>query len=98
MSEQNKDFKEEIILESATKLDWKAQKQEQAKLRKAINKIASIEKEIEKIETKIKELEDMLFDDKISSDSMRTREIFEEKVKHEERLDHLMEEWEELQS
>lgn len=98
MSEQNKDFKEQIILESATKLDWKAQKQEQAKLRKAINKIASIEKEIEKIETKIKELEDMLFDDKISSDSMRTREIFEEKVKHEERLDHLMEEWEELQS
>lgn len=98
MSEQNKDFKEEIILESATKLDWKAQKQEQAKLRKAINKITSIEKEIEKIETKIKELEDMLFDDKISSDSMRTREIFEEKVKHEERLDHLMEEWEELQS
>ena len=98
MSELNKDFKEETILESAAKLDWKAQKQEQAKLRKTINKIASIEKEIENIETKIQELEDMLFDDKISSDSMRTREIFEEKVKYEERLEQLMEEWEQLQS
>ena len=85
------------IIESNTKIDWKKQKEEQAKERKIQNKIKKIEEEIEKTENKINELSELLFDEKISRDAGKAKDIFDEKTALEEKLEKLFEEWEELQ-
>lgn len=85
------------IIESNTKIDWKKQKEEQAKERKIQNKIKKIEEEIEKTENKINELSELLFDEKISCDAGKAKDIFDEKTVLEEKLEKLFEEWEELQ-
>lgn len=85
------------IIESNTKIDWKKQKEEQAKERKIQNKIKKIEEEIEKTENKINELSELLFDEKISCDAGKAKDIFDEKTALEEKLEKLFEEWEELQ-
>lgn len=85
------------IIESNTKIDWKKQKEEQAKERKIQNKIKKIEEEIEKTENKINELSELLFDEKISCDAGKAKDIFDEKTSLEEKLEKLFEEWEELQ-
>lgn len=85
------------IIESNTKIDWKKQKEEQAKERKIQNKIKKIEEKIEKTENKINELSELLFDEKISCDAGKAKDIFDEKTALEEKLEKLFEEWEELQ-
>ncbi len=85
------------IIESNTKMDWKKQKEEQAKERKIQNKIKKLEEEIEKTENKINELSELLFDEKISCDPGKAKDIFDEKTALEEKLEELFEEWGELQ-
>ena len=83
--------------ESSTKTDWKKQKEEQAKERKIQNKIKKLEEEIEKTENKINELSELLFDEKISCDVGKAKDIFDEKTALEEKLEKLFDEWGELQ-
>ena len=82
---------------SDSKTDWLAQKEEQAKARKKANDIKKVEDEIEKTENLIKSLEEKLFDPEISADSGKVKELYEEKVALEEKLEELYEKWEEIQ-
>lgn len=82
---------------SDSKTDWLAQKEEQAKARKKANDIKKVEDEIEKTEKLIKSLEEKLFDPEISGDSGKVKELYEEKVSLEEKLEELYEKWEEIQ-
>ncbi len=81
---------------SDTKLDWKAQKEAQAELRKKQNALKKIEEEIEKIEAKIKEADDMLALEEVYTNAYKSREIYEEKENLEKELNDLYEKWEEL--
>lgn len=85
------------VIESSTKIDWKKQKEEQAKERKIQNKIKKLEEEIEKTENKINELSELLFDEKINCDPGKAKDIFDEKTALEEKLEELFDEWGELQ-
>ena len=82
---------------SDSKADWLMQKEEQAKARKKANEIKKVETEIENTENRINELDELMFDPEISADSMRLRELYEEKTALEEKLEGLYEKWEEVQ-
>ena len=82
---------------SDSKTDWLAQKEELAKARKKANDIKKVEDEIENTENLIKSLEEKLFDPEISADSGKVKELYEEKVSLEEKLEELYEKWEEIQ-
>ncbi|WP_250277646.1 ribosomal protection-like ABC-F family protein [[Clostridium] colinum] len=79
-----------------TKLDWKAQKEAQAELRKKQNALNKVEKQIEEIEEKIKNADEQLSLEEVYTSPQKSREIFEEKKKLEEELDILYEQWENL--
>ncbi len=83
-------------VETETKLDWKKQKEIQAQQRKKDNQIKKIEKEIEETENKIEELDNLLATEEVYTNSMRSREIYEEKEILEENLMELYEEFEEI--
>lgn len=83
-------------VETETKLDWKKQKEIQAQQRKKDNQIKKIEKEIEETENKIEELDNLLATEEVYTNSMRSREIYEEKEILEEKLMELYEEFEEV--
>lgn len=78
------------------KIEWKLQKEEQAKIRKKQNDLKKIEKEIENFEEKIKQLNYELSLEEVYTDLIKTREIFEEKTRLEENLSILYENWEKL--
>ena len=80
--------------DSAGKVDWKQQKEEQAKLRKRQNDLKRIETEIEKLEARNEELDVLLADETIYTDHTKLLEITKEKDAVSERLLSLMEEWE----
>lgn len=83
-------------IETETKLDWKKQKEIQAQQRKKDNQIKKIEKEIEDTESKIDELDNLLATEEVYTNSMRSREIYEEKESLEEKLMELYEKFEEI--
>ena len=80
-----------------SKTEWEKQKEQQAKERKLNNKIKKLEQSIEETEIKIQELEALLFTDEISMDSIKSREIYEQKVSLEGKLDELYDEWGEFE-
>lgn len=79
-----------------TKLDWKAQKEAQAEIRKKQNAIKKIEQQIEQIEQKINEANEQLAKEEVYTNAYKSKEIFEEKTKLEEELMLLYEEWEQI--
>ena len=81
---------------SATKLDWQSQKEQQAKERKIRNKIAKMEQEIEETETTIAALDEEMA--AAAADFNRAQQLYEEKTALEEKLEQLMEAWEEAQA
>lgn len=83
-------------VETETKLDWKKQKEIQAQQRKKDNQIKKLENEIEETENKIEELDNLLATEEVYTNSMRSREIYEEKEILEEKLMELYEEFEEI--
>lgn len=87
---------QEIIVETENKLDWKKQKELQSQQRKKENQIKKLEKEIEETENKIGELDALLATEEVYTNSMRSREIYEEKENFEEKLMELYEEWEKV--
>lgn len=80
-----------------SKTEWEKQKEQQAKERKLNNKIKKLEQSIEETEIKIQELEALLFTDEISMDPIKSREIYEQKVSLEGKLDELYNEWGEFE-
>ena len=82
--------------ESETKLDWKAQKEEQARLRKRQNDLKKVEDEIHKLETRDGEIDELLNQEEIFSDVANLLELHQEKADIQEKLEVLYEKWEEL--
>ena len=82
---------------SDTKLSWKQQKEEQARLRKIENEVKKIEAEIEKLETENEELTELLQTDEVSTNSVKLQEISSKIEQNTDRLEELMERWETIQ-
>ncbi len=82
--------------ETENKLDWKKQKEIQAQQRKRENRIKRLEAEIKDTEEKIDELDKLLESEEVYTNSVRSREVYEEKEALEERLMALYEEQEEI--
>lgn len=97
LEEAKQNPKEIILQEKESKTNWIKQKEEQAKERKLANQITKLEKEIEETELKIQDLEALLFQEEISVDADRVREIYEEKTVYEEKLEALYDSWGQLQ-
>lgn len=87
---------QETISETETKLDWKKQKEIQAQQRKKENLIKKLENDISETENKISELDNLLASEEVYTNSVRSREIYEEKQVLEEKLMELYEQWGEI--
>lgn len=82
--------------DSAGKADWKAQKEEQAKLRKIQNQISRVEAEIEQLEERLAQIDEEFADPEIATNSARLSELHREQTEVQEKLEALYEKWEEL--
>ncbi len=89
---------QETVTETENKIDWKKQKEIQSQLRKKENQIKKLETEISETENKITELDDLLATEEVYTNSVRSREVYEEKEALEEKLMTLYEEWENINS
>ena len=78
------------------KLDWKAQKEEQARQRKRQNDLKKVEDEIHKLETRDGEIDGLLCDESVFSDVAKLMELNKEKEEIAGKLETLYEKWEEL--
>ncbi|MEY8356155.1 ABC-F type ribosomal protection protein [Lachnospiraceae bacterium 54-53] len=93
-SPSSADAPEEEI--SGIKLDWKAQKEEQARLRKRQNDLKKTEEEIHTLETRDGEIDELLGKEEVFTDVPRLMELNKEKETISQGLEKLYELWEEL--
>ena len=77
-------------------MDWKAQKEEQARIRKRQNELKRTEDEIQKLESRNEEIDSQLVREDICRDVAKLVELHKEKESLEERLSILYETWESL--
>lgn len=77
-------------------LDYKAQKEAQAALRKKENELKKCEERIDTLETRNKELEELMADPKNATNSVKLQELSEEFNNNTSELEALYEKWEEL--
>ena len=82
--------------ESSVKLDWKAQKEEQARLRKRENDLKKTEARIEELETRDSEIDGELSLPEVATEVARCIELSNEKAAVQAELERLYEKWEEL--
>lgn len=82
--------------ESEVKLDWKAQKEEQARLRKKENDLKKCEEKIAELEARISEIDTEMSDPAISTQVAKLQELTKEQTSCQEQLEKLYEQWEEL--
>lgn len=89
---------EEVTVEavSATKLDWKQQKEEQARIRKRENELKKTEKAIEELETRDAQIDEEMSDPQVATNVAKCVELSREKAEIAEKLEELYEKWEEL--
>lgn len=81
---------------SDNKMDWKQQKEEQAKLRKKQNALKKVEDQIHQLETRSAEIDELLADESVYTNVTKLMELNKEKESIEEQLLEAMEKWEEL--
>lgn len=81
---------------SSIKLDWKAQKEEQARLRKRLNDLKKTEEEIHRLETRDSEIDSLLGKEEVFTDVQRLMELNTEKGEIAIKLEELYEIWESL--
>lgn len=82
--------------ESEVKLDWKAQKEEQARLRKKENDLKKCEEKIAELEARISEIDTEMSDPTIGTQVAKLQELSKEQTTCQEQLEKLYEQWEEL--
>lgn len=82
--------------ESEVKLDWKAQKEEQARLRKKENNLKKCEEKIAELEARISEIDTEMSDPAIGTQVAKLQELTKEQTSCQEQLEKLYEQWEEL--
>ncbi len=81
---------------SEEKLDWKAQKEEQARIRKRQNDLKKVEEEIHALETRDGEIDALLCEEEIFTDVAKLMELNQEKEAIAGKLESLYKKWEEL--
>lgn len=81
---------------SATKLDWKQQKEEQARQRKRENDLKKTEAEIEKLEARDKAIDEEMAKPEVAVDVAQCVKLSNEKIEIAEKLETLYAKWEEL--
>ena len=81
---------------SETKLDWKAQKEAQAKERKRQNDLKKTEERITTLEERDGEIDELMTQEEIYSNSVKCQELAKEKASIADELELLYERWEEL--
>lgn len=84
------------ITATENKLDWKQQKEEQARLRKQQNDLKRAEEEIHQLESRNQEIDALLIKEEIYTDPIKLLDLNTEKKAIEEKLEPLYEEWETL--
>ncbi len=82
--------------ESSVKLDWKAQKEEQARQRKRENDLKKTEARIEELETRDGEIDEELSLPEVATNAARCIALSKEKAEIQAELEQLYEKWEEL--
>ena len=80
--------------ESESKLDWKQQKEQQARLRKKQNELKRVEAQIEELETRDKEIDILLASEEVFTDVAKVTELSREKENLQTTLEELYESWE----
>ena len=78
------------------KIDWKVQKEEQARLRKRQNELKKVEDKIHELETRDGEIDELLSQEDVYTDVSRLMELNKEKESIQKELEILYEKWEEL--
>ena len=81
---------------TASKLDWKEQKEAQARERKRQNELKKIEDRITKLEERDAAIDTLMTQEEVFTNSVRCQELAAEKAQIAEELETLYEKWEEL--
>ena len=84
------------VAESEVKLDWKAHKEEQARLRKKENDLKKCEEQIARLEARVSEIDTEMSDPAIGTQVAKLQELSKEQAACQEQLEKLYEQWEEL--
>gem|GEM_PF-6433923 len=87
---------DKIPEENSSKLDWKQQKEEQARMRKRENELAKTEKRIHELEERNEQIDTLIVQPDICTNVAKLVELNNEKTAIEEELLALYEKWEEL--
>ena len=95
-TEVNKAAGPVLVTETESKLDWKEQKEAQARKRKLQNRITALEQTIERCESRITEIDELMASAEICTNSLRLNELGKERESVEEELLSAMTEWEKL--
>ena len=82
--------------DTSSKNDWEVQKKLAAARRKLENEFAACESRINTLESRNAEIDAMFEDPEIATNSVRLRELTEEKAVNEGKLEELMQTWEDL--
>ena len=82
--------------ETEVKQDWKAQKEEQARLRKKENDLKKCEEKIAALEARLSEIDTEMSDPSIGTQVSKLQELSKEQTSLNEQLEKLYEKWEEL--
>ena len=92
------DIQEETVetKTSAVKLDWKQQKEEQARLRKKENDLKKTEAMIEELETRDSEIDEEMAKPEVATNVAECVRLSKEKAEIAQKLEELYEKWEEL--
>lgn len=92
------DIQEEAVetKTSAVKLDWKQQKEEQARLRKKENDLKKTEAMIEELETRDSEIDEEMAKPEVATNVAECVRLSKEKAEIAQKLEELYEKWEEL--
>ena len=81
---------------SASKLDWKEQKEEKARERKRQNELKKTEERITSLEERDQEIDELMTQEEVFTNSVRCQELAVEKAGIAEELEELYLKWEEL--
>ena len=89
-------FSNDLAQSGASKSDWQAQKEEQARLRKLSNDIKKLEDTIDKLEKRNEEIDELLTHEDVFTNVAKLMELNKEKSEIETQLEELFEKWSEL--
>lgn len=90
------DMSSPTVEDNSSKLDWKQQKEEQARIRKRENELAKTEKRIHELELRDSEIDDLIIQPDICTNVAKLVELNNEKTTISDELLELYDKWESL--